>query len=231
MQEKVLFNAFDDWKMQESLQVFFVQCAQKTGVEGGKRLCYNGDNPWNESSLKEEEYMKRLLMAFLCIVLMLSCALAEETVDSLAANAPYEGEWIDLGVGYEVYLPADWEVIAEGSYYDFNAYALDYTNNYSYALSLKVLEGTYESIEQLMSRYVMLRPELIEVNGIQIVDQLKNVAEAYNAGVYNWGLLLDDGRSCLMEMQVKNEVSDEINPEQRALCEYILSTLRKIEAE
>ncbi len=170
--------------------------------------------------------MKKMLCVILCMLLALPCALCETAAgDSVAENAPYEGAWTDIGGGLEVYLPTDWE-LSDGTFYDFSAYWHHYSGQ-SCTLKTQKTSKQFESIEAMCKAYAMLRAEIMEINGFRLVDKLKNVAEAQDAGVKNWQWLADDGAAWLLEFEMKSDF-DELTEETKAMGEYVLASLRKI---
>ena len=172
--------------------------------------------------------MKRILSLVLCIMLMLPCALAESVEDPVAQNAPFEdGKWVALGSGYEIYLPGDFQIEENDSFYALFGMWMDmYMSTYC---MLKVTKGqaVYASLEDVHKKYARLGAEIIEVNGIRLVDQLKNLPEAQGAGVTVWELWCDDGTTLTVEFELKSDV-DAVSEEIRAIFDYSYATLRKV---
>ena len=172
--------------------------------------------------------MKRILSLALCLLLMVSCAFCEEPLDPIAENAPYEdGKWVALGGGYAIYLPSDWEVEENYAFYQLHAQWFDMYMSTFCTIKVTKSSKTFASVEDLCKAYAMLRAEIIEINGIRLVDKLKNVAEAQGAGVAVWELWCDDGSALSVEFEMKSDVG-EIEEDIKTMFAYILTTLRKV---
>ena len=173
--------------------------------------------------------MKRILSLVLCIMLAISCAFCEASMDPIAENAPYEeGMWVAFGGGYEIYLPSDWEVKENYAFYSLYAQWFDMYMSTFCTIRVVKNNGTYASVEELCKAYSRLKAEIIEVNGVRLVDKMKNVAEAQGAGIAVWELWCDDGTALSVEFEMKSDVG-EIEEDIKTMFAYILATLRKVQ--
>ena len=55
--------------------------------------------------------MKKLLALLFAMVMLCSVASAADSFTFDPANAPYTGAWVDIGIGYQAYLPAEWYIM------------------------------------------------------------------------------------------------------------------------